>query len=120
MPLEIPQTAPDIIEDVAVNATIQIKTRAFRCEIETPKTGFADYRIAFHKEKVNVINGVFDGSTPAGSTNRQFTDVAAELVTIFDAVQQKDVTISVAGCAAAIQNRFLIWSAMDTAAQPQE
>jgi hypothetical protein len=109
----------DIYENPAQVNTVE-KVRSFRTEIETPYAG--DRTISFHSERL-----VMDASKgeaaeaviarkPQAPVVRPFSGVMLELITFTDPVTQKSVTISVAGLATAINDRYVTWYEQDKAA----
>ena len=105
----------DIYENPATLNTVE-KVRSFRTEIDTPYKG--ERYIRFHSERL-VLDGP-DGNQigvkPQATVSRPFSGVATQLVTFVDPVTQQQVTISVAGLATAITERYIKWYAEDKAA----
>lgn len=105
----------DIYENPATLSTVE-KVRSFRTEIDTPYKG--ERYIRFHSERL-VLDGPDGnqvGAKPQPTVSRPFSAVAVEMITIADPVLGKSVTISLAGLATAITERYVKWYGEDKAA----
>jgi hypothetical protein len=103
----------DLIEDEGGGVTQRART--FIVQIKTPNGG--ERVIEFPVEAVILSGDKTLGKvdTPPPWVIRQFTSVQIEVIELTDPVTGKVVTISVAGLAVAIQDRFITWFMEDQA-----
>lgn len=97
---------PDIIENVTTGQKSE-RVRAVAVNITTPLIG--ERVIEFPSERLLLLDGEVIGTKPQGAIVRNFSDVMTQTVSIADPVTGQSITISVAGIAMAIADRYETW-----------
>lgn len=107
------------IEFTIDTSGLKAVARANRVVIHNPPTG--EPTVSFRNEKV-VYENVEGVETPLAtsklpSTTRRISEVLTEMATITDPVTQQEVTVSIAGMHAIIEEFFMKWFQEDIDAQ---
>ena len=103
----IPNAAGDLIEDLG--GGVSRRARTFIVQIKNPNG--APKSIEYPVETILMAGGndIGHDDAPPPWVNRAFADVQTETISITDPVTSQPVTISVAGLAVAIAERFVKW-----------